>query len=139
MHKEYHIRSAKFPLLPDEEAEVINPGTFGKALAEYLKTQLEAKGYEVPFICCEDFGWWTEVNLQPVSVGIACRRSHEDPGPCDFAVAIDSDEKRWSWRTFRKVDLSTQLEQLAEDLRAVFEHDPEIEVIALNFDAFGDG
>ena len=29
----FHLRSAKFPVLEDEEEELVNEGTYGKALA----------------------------------------------------------------------------------------------------------
>jgi hypothetical protein len=31
-----HISSAKFPILRGEKEELVNEGTYGKALAEYL-------------------------------------------------------------------------------------------------------
>ena len=36
MSKFIHIRSAKFPVLPGEREELVNEGTYGKALAIYL-------------------------------------------------------------------------------------------------------
>jgi len=53
-----HIKSEKFPVLPGEDAELVNEGTYGKALAQYLEARLRERAYEVPTYCCEDWGWW---------------------------------------------------------------------------------
>jgi hypothetical protein len=50
------IRSSAFPILPGEEGELVNEGTWGKALAVYLQSRLQERGYDAPFICCEDWG-----------------------------------------------------------------------------------
>ena len=56
-----HIKFAKFPVLPGEEQELYNEGTYGKALAQYLESRLKERSYDVPFIGCEDWGWWVAV------------------------------------------------------------------------------
>lgn len=65
-----HIQSAKFKILPGEEEEFVNEGTYGKSLAEYLQAQLTQYGYDVPFFCCEDWGWWIELKGQPFVLGL---------------------------------------------------------------------
>lgn len=35
-----HIRSDRFPVLPGEEDELVNEGTYGKALSQCLKDRL---------------------------------------------------------------------------------------------------
>ena len=51
-----HVKSSKFPILSGEKEELVNDGTYGKALAEYLRVKLMERGYSVPFGCCEDWG-----------------------------------------------------------------------------------
>lgn len=65
-----HIKAPKFPVLPGEEQELVNPGTYGKALAQYLETRLTERAHAVPFICCEDWGWWVEVKGLPFVTGV---------------------------------------------------------------------
>ena len=36
-----HIKSSKFPILPGEEDELVNEGTYGKALALYIESELK--------------------------------------------------------------------------------------------------
>jgi hypothetical protein len=57
MGKFIHIRSSKFPILPGEKEELVNNGMYGKALAEYLQAKLRNRGYDAPFVCCEDWSW----------------------------------------------------------------------------------
>jgi hypothetical protein len=59
-----HIKSAKFPVLPGEEDELVNGGTYDKALAQYVHSELKKRSYRIPFICCEDWGWWVEIEGQ---------------------------------------------------------------------------
>jgi glycine/D-amino acid oxidase-like deaminating enzyme len=65
-----HLRSAKFPVLPGEDDELINPGTYGKALAEYLRQRLRERSINAPFTCCEDWGWWVAVKDLPFVAGV---------------------------------------------------------------------
>lgn len=67
-----HISSTKFPILPGEEEKLVNEGTYGKALAEYLAAKLRERGWDVPFVCCEDWGWWVSVKGQPFELGLCC-------------------------------------------------------------------
>ncbi|MEZ5304837.1 MAG: hypothetical protein R3F11_29940 [Verrucomicrobiales bacterium] len=125
--------------MQEDHDECCNPGTFGKSLADYLQQKLEAKGYEILFIVAEDFGWWIEIGTSfSVPTNIVLRRSHERDGPADFAIAVDSKVKKWSWKRFRFVDLTGILEKLASDVREIIDSDPEIELVADHFDGYPD-
>ncbi len=76
----FHIRTSKFPILPGESEEIVNPDTFGKAFTEYLQASLIARNWNVPFVCCEDWGWWVEIKLKNTSIGLLCGRGKEKPG-----------------------------------------------------------
>ncbi len=65
------VNSAKFPILPGEADELVNEGMYGKALAEYLISRLREYGYDAPFCCCEDWGWWVELAGFPCTFGSA--------------------------------------------------------------------
>lgn len=135
----FHIRSAKFPVLQEDHDECCNPGTYGKSLVDYLQTRLEAQGYEIPFSVAEDFGWWIEIKTQLLApTHIALRRSHEDSGVADFAVVVDDSPRKWSWKRFRFVDLSAFQEKLASDVHEILTSDTDIEFIADNFENYYD-
>ena len=73
VHEKFiQIRSSKFPILPGEKEELVNEGMYGKALAQYLQAKLTGRGYEAPFVCCEDWGWLGRAEGRPVRL----RRLH---------------------------------------------------------------
>ena len=125
-----HVRSAKWPILDGEDNEIVNPSTYGKAFAEYLRSSLSNLGYDVPFCCCEDWGWWVEVKLPNKRVGLCCYRDHDENTDCDFVCSTSLDKNRvWCWSRFRFVDLTRPLAKLSDDLRTIFRDDPEVEYI----------
>lgn len=132
MAKFFHIRSAKFPVLPGEEEELVNPDTYGKALALFLQERLGARDYEVPSICCEDWGWWVSLCLPGKPIGLCCYRAHSEDGECEFACSTSLEKARsWSWKRFGFIDLSDELARLEADLKAIFDADPDIELLGV--------
>lgn len=127
-----HIRSDKFPILPGEEDEIVNDGMYGKALAEYLQSKLGNRGYDVPFVCAEDWGWWVALDGVPFRLGICIYSGREMGKPDDF-VCTDSIDKarKWSWRKFGFIDTSASVEKLHADLLAVFRADKDIEILGV--------
>ena len=127
-----HIRSTKFPILPGEEEELVNEGTYGKALAEYLADHLRTRSYDVPFTICEDWGWWVEIRGQPYALG-CCVYGASDAGESpELCVKISRDpERKWSLLRFRMIDTRERVEKLFDDLQAIFGEDPEIEIVGL--------
>jgi hypothetical protein len=138
MSKFIHIRSSKFPILPGEREELVNEGTYGKALAEYLRLKLLERGYQAPSVCCEDWGWWVELMGAPFAFGVCVYsgldedRPKED-GPVNFACTDGaSGSKKWSWRKFRFMDISPWIDKLHEDLLAIFRSDGDVEIIGVS-------
>lgn len=125
-----HIKSAKFPVLPGEEDELVNEGTYGKALAQYLEARLKDRGYDVPFICCEDWGWWVQIRGQPFSLGL-CVYGGPDLGKTqELCLTISmAPGRHWSWTRFRFIDTTSFIEKLFGDLKAILSEDPDIQVL----------
>ncbi len=71
MKTRVEFRSAKFPAYEKEE-DGINPGLWGKRLAEYLSTKLREKGLAVGNIYAEDWGWAIPIEGQPIKMWIGC-------------------------------------------------------------------
>ncbi len=129
------IRTDKFPIQQGEEQLLCNPGTYGKSFAEYLQTRLVDKGYNAPFVCCEDWGWWVEVRLPEKSIGILCYREHDQDGDCGFVCSPSPQTSRvWSWRRLKNIDIGSQLEKLVVDLQRIFEEDPQIDFLGQSDD-----
>lgn len=133
-----HIRSSKFPILPGEDEELVNEGMYGKSLALYLQAALRQRDYEVPFVCCEDWGWWVELKSPPVKSGVciyACPAANQ---PVDFVCTDGAvKKKQWSWKKLGFVDTSAWIDQLHRDLVDIFQADCDVEIIAIS-DEFPD-
>ena len=135
MNKFIHIRSAKFPVLPGEKEELVNEGMYGKALAEYLQAQLRERGYDAPFICCEDWGWWVELRA-PFTFGVCIYCGPERDGPLDLYCTDGATvRKKWSWRGFRFIDTTPHVTKLHNDLVSIFLADPDIQVLGTELDS----
>ena len=60
MKTQVEFRSSKFPPCEGEQ-EQINPGLWGKRLAEYFVRKLSEKGIKTEEIIAEDWGWYIPV------------------------------------------------------------------------------
>ena len=136
MEKFIHIRSPKFPILPGEKEELVNDGMYGKALAEYLQAKLKDRGYDAPFVCCEDWGWWVELKSAPFTFGVCVYCGPEEADPLDlFCTDGAPERKAWSWRKFRFIDTGAWAEKLHLDLVSIFSADPDVTVISTSLDS----
>jgi len=123
-----HIKTEKFPILPGEKDELVNDGMYGKGLAIYLNSSLKSKGYNSPFYCCEDWGWWVHIKGFPYLMGLCIYGSvGDDGGMHEYVVCSATTEERiWSWRKFRKVDTVNEVTKLMDDVELIFKEDSEI-------------
>jgi hypothetical protein len=136
MHKFIHVRSAKSPILPGEKEELVNDGMYGKALAEYLQAKLKARGYDAPFICCEDWGWWVELKSAPFAFGVCIYCGPEFGEILDlFCTDGATGRRKWSWRKLRMVDTGSWAEKLHADLVSIFRGDPDVMIISTSLDS----
>ena len=134
-----HVRSTKFPLLPGDMDEVLNEGMVGKALANHLVLKLSEWGYEAPFCCSEDWGWWVELAGFPFTFGVCIYGREYEKGQLDLYLTDGSPPaQRWSWRSFRMVSnaaVTLAATQLHADLVGILQPDPAIQVLATDLDA----
>ena len=136
MDKFIHIRSTRFPILPGEKEELVNEGMYGKALAEYLQGKLRERGYDAPFICCEDWGWWVELKTAPFTFGVCIYCGPERDGPLDlFCTDGATTRKKWSWRRLRFVDTTRYVKKLQEDLVSIFRAHRDVQVLSTSLDS----
>ena len=102
------FRSDRFPPLEGEEEE-INPGLWGKLLANFLREGLLLWGYEVPQPIPEDWGWVLRILNQPFRMWIGCGHYQEfDDG---FLCFIHPHKQR-IWRGLRRIQTSESIEKL---------------------------
>jgi hypothetical protein len=78
MKTHVEFRSDKFPPYDSEETE-INPGRFGKRLAEFLSAGLRSQGFEPEPLIAEDWGWVVPIKNDDFKLWIGCGNYDEYP------------------------------------------------------------
>jgi len=141
-------------VMENESDELNNDGIYGKALAEYLQMHLGELNYAVPWIACEDWGWYVPAEIDRFRMGICVYgfpRSEDekaieiyqkyggppkDPNsepagvPLSLCVRVGTQHRKyWNWRRFRRIDRSQQVANLNRDLLAIFQRDSTITVV----------
>ena len=116
------FRTSKFPPYEGEEKQ-INPGLWGKRLAEYLVQKLAERGIETGEMVAEDWGWYLPVPNDGFPLALCC--GHQD-GDADQFLCFTEPSTPVVKRLFKRVDASPQLTRLTEALRQVLACDPEV-------------
>src|SRR5215469_3977604 len=70
------FRSDRFPPYEGEEEEV-NPGLWGKRLAEFLRDRLRAEGFKTEEPFAEDWGWVMPIANRGFGLWIGCGHYQE--------------------------------------------------------------
>lgn len=122
MKTQVEFRSDKFPPY-DVEQEEINPGLWGKRLAEYLQKSLANYGVKVTCIGAEDWGWMVELENEEFPLWIGC--GHQQGDNDEFLCFIEP-SKPFIRKWFKKIDTTLQVDRVSEALRNVLESDPDI-------------
>ena len=125
MKTQVEFRSSKFPPYEGEEEE-INPGLWGRRLAEYLVDKLAEKGVETDQIVPEDWGYYISVKNDVFRLGLCC--GHQQGEDDEFLCFTDPD-KPVIRKFFKKIDAKRQLTQLTAALNEILEADSEIREI----------
>lgn len=120
MQSHVEFKSDKFPAYEGEEDEV-NPGIWGKRLAEYLEQHLPSHGLLVRGILPEDWGWVVQLEHEPFNLWLGCA-CYGDDGYLCFIEPSKPFVRRW----FRKIETRPGVEPVARALDAILRADPEI-------------
>ena len=143
-------------VLEGESEELCNDGIYGKALAEYLQSHLSWIGYSVPWVVCEDWGWYVPAEIDGFRIAICvygfprqddktANANYAEYGgppkelysvpvgsPLSLCVTVDTQPRRyWDWRRFRRIDRSDVVAKLNQDLIAIFDSDSQITIVRL--------
>ena len=126
-----HIRSTKLRILQGEDDELVNEGMYGKACAQYLQSNLASRGYSIPFVVCEDWGWWVEVKGLDFTCSIGVYGIQiDDSDDLDLCVTVLTPKgKKWSWKKLRSIDTSAEVEKLHETIRSIFQDDVDVTIV----------
>lgn len=116
------FRSNKFPPYEGEE-EQINPGLWGKRLAEYFVQKLAEKGIEMQRMVAEDWGWCVQLKNEEFTLAICCGHQYGDD---DVFVCFTDPRAPIVRKFFRKIDATAQLARLTEAMQEILASDPDI-------------
>jgi hypothetical protein len=94
------FQSDRFPPYPGEE-DLINPGVWGKRLAEFLRSGLHNLDFETGELIAEDWGWTIPIVNREFRLWIGCSRYEENPH--GFLCFIEP-HKPYVRKLFRKVN-----------------------------------
>jgi hypothetical protein len=86
MKTHVEFRSAAFPPYEGEEDE-INPGIYGKRVAEFLIRGLRTKGFQAREPVAEDWGWLVPIENDGFPLWIGC--GHQDEKSDGFLSFIE--------------------------------------------------
>ena len=125
MKTQVEFKSSKFPPYEGEEEE-INPGLWGKRLAEYLVQKLADLGVEAEDIIAEDWGYYIPVRNEGFELALCCGHQNGDE---DEFLCFTEPSTPIVKKLFRKVDATVQLSRLTEALEKILSSDPDIREI----------
>jgi hypothetical protein len=137
-HPGYWFKSSSFEIEPGEDEE-INPRRYGRQLANWLKSQLEQRGYEVEDIINEDWGRCLMCSRDPFMLWIACGNVTDYATATPGSPPPATEEVVWHcftvaevlfWkRLFRKIDTAPAVSKLHEDLGLILAAEPTITIV----------
>ena len=124
MKSHVEFRSDLFPPYEDEE-EQVNPGRYGKRLAEFLVSGLKGQQFEPEEPIAEDWGWVVPIKNKEFNLWIGCGNYEEYPN--GFLCFIEPHEpviRKLPF--FRKINTETTVGKLREAMDQVLAGNPEI-------------
>ncbi len=122
MNTQVTFRSNKFPPYQGEE-EQINPGLWGKRLAEHFAEKLKGTGIDTGEIIPEDWGWYIPIKNEGFRLAICC--GHQNGDDDEFLCFTDPD-KPVIKKLFKKIDATEQLTRLVAAIDRILASDPDI-------------
>ncbi len=116
------FRSSRFPPYEGEEQQ-INPGLWGRRLADYLAARLPAHGFTAGEPIAEDWGWYLPVDVDGVPLALCCGHQYGDD---DTFICFTDPQQPVIRNLLRRVDVTPQLTRLVEAVDAILSADPEV-------------
>ena len=116
------FRSKKFPPYAGEQEE-INPGLWGKRLAEYFVERLPDHGIEPEGIIPEDWGWFVPIRSDGARHALCCGHQYGDD---DEFLCFTDPQQPVTRRFFKKIDATSELTRLIAAIDMILTEDPEI-------------
>lgn len=125
MLKDIIIKSSLFPSYPNEEDD-INPGRFGKKLAEFVKQNLEKDGIQVADIYPTDYAY--ELRLDQFKFSVFVIIGNIDGETDQFICAVEPN-KEFVRKLFKKIPTKDTLTPIYNSILKSFQDHPEIKLL----------
>lgn len=122
MKTHVEFRSDKFPAYPGEDEEV-NPGIWGKRLAEFISVGLKSRGITAKEPGAEDWGWMVEIENESFPLWIGCANYEEYP---DGFLCFVEPSKPFVRRFFKKIPTEARVQAVAQALDSLLASEPSI-------------
>lgn len=136
----YYFKSTLFEIEPGEDEE-INPRMYGRQLAQWLKSQLEQRGYDIEPIIAEDWGRCLMCSRDPFMLWVGCGNMVDydtaqpgDPPPPQESLiwhCFPMAEVPFWKRLLKKPDTADSVARLDADLHSILSGEPGITLVAL--------
>ncbi len=124
MKTHVEFRSAAFPPYEGEEDE-INPGRYGKRVAEFLIRGLKQKGFQPSEPVAEDWGWVVPIQNDAFRLWIGCGNSDEySDGFLCFIEPHQPTIRKFLF--FGKIDTSARVTALRQAIDEVLSAEPAV-------------
>lgn len=118
--------SDSFPAYPGEEDE-INPGRWGKRLAEFIQGALKARAFDVIEPGAEDWGWMVEIRNEAFPLWIGC--GNIDGEDDAFLCFIEPSKSFVRKLLFKKISTEADVTKVQMALDSILSSEPSIKEI----------
>ncbi len=109
------FRSDRFPACEGEEDQ-INPGLWGKRLAEFLRTKLHEQGIPSDEPAPEDWGWRLDLHNEDFELWVGCGRYQEH---ADGYLCFIEPHTPYVRKIFKKVDVRDRIAEVQRALEQI--------------------
>jgi hypothetical protein len=115
MRTHVEFESTHFPAEADED-ELVNPGVYGKKLADFIAARMPAHSLKVRTVFAEDWGWTVELENKEFPLWIGCANYEEfENGFLCFIEPSKPVVRKW----FSKIDTTSTVETVATALDSI--------------------
>lgn len=114
MKTQFEFRSDKFPPYDGEEDQ-LNPGIWGRRLAEYLVEKLSEANIETAEMMAQDWGWYIPIGNERLGWRFVAAIQDADDG---FSCFTDPNTPIFR-RGFKKIDATADFTRLTETLHQI--------------------
>jgi hypothetical protein len=135
----YRFTTDLFRIEPGED-EDINPRRYGRQLAQWLKAQLQSRGYPVEPVIDEDWGRCLMCAREPFELWVGCgnevdygtAQPGDPPPPAEQVVwwCVAMADVPWWKRWFTAVDAAPALTRLNAVLHEILSAEPRIRLLS---------